>query len=131
MLRAIPRCRFVEQDLQRYRRLPAKPITLARQPHRFFDMVAASRVVIGTSGWRYRSWRATFYPPGLRQRDDLAFVSRRFASVEINGTFYSLQRPGSFRAWREATPDGFAFAVKGIARPEHPMPPLRLKFPGS
>ncbi len=70
-------------------------------------------MVIGTSGWRYRSWRGTFYPPGLRQRDELAFVSRRFASVEINGTFYSLQRPASFRAWRAATPDGFVFAVKG------------------
>jgi len=88
-------------------------VPLARQTHRLFDMARPSRVVIGTSGWRYRSWRGTFYPPGLRQRDELAFLSRRLASVEINGTFYSLQRPGSFRVWREATPDGFVFAVKG------------------
>jgi uncharacterized protein YecE (DUF72 family) len=76
-------------------------------------MAGLARVVVGTSGWRYRSWRGTFYPPGLPQRDELAFLSHRLSSVEINGTFYSLQRPASFRAWRAATPDGFVFAVKG------------------
>jgi uncharacterized protein YecE (DUF72 family) len=74
---------------------------------------SAPRVLVGTSGWRYRSWRGTFYPLGLRQRDELAFASRRFGSIEINGTFYSLQRPSSFAAWRDETPDDFVLAVKG------------------
>lgn len=70
-------------------------------------------VRIGISGWRYTPWRGVFYPEGLPQRDELAFASQRMRSIEINGTFYSLQRASSFRAWRDATPDDFVFAVKG------------------
>ena len=68
---------------------------------------------IGLSGWKYPGWRGKFYPSGLRQRDELAYASRLFDTIEINGTFYSLQRPELFAAWRDATPDGFVFAVKG------------------
>src|SRR5690349_13012152 len=70
-------------------------------------------VCIGISGWRYKGWRGVFYPKGLRQKDELAFVAQFFRTVEINGTFYSLQRPEYFAAWRDATPAGFLFAVKG------------------
>jgi uncharacterized protein YecE (DUF72 family) len=73
----------------------------------------AGRVRVGISGWTYAPWRGTFYPKGLRQRDELAFVADRMSSVEINGSFYALQRPSSFRSWRERTPDDFCFAVKG------------------
>ncbi|KLI98889.1 DUF72 domain-containing protein [Luteimonas sp. FCS-9] len=68
---------------------------------------------IGISGWRYAPWRRVFYPEGLVQRDELAFAARRFGTIEINGSFYSLQSPRSWRAWRDATPPGFVFAVKG------------------
>ncbi len=68
---------------------------------------------IGISGWRYPPWRGSFFPPGLRQQDELAHASRQVRSIEINGTFYSLQRPASFAAWTAATPDDFVFAVKG------------------
>ena len=71
------------------------------------------RVRVGISGWTYAPWRGTFYPKGLRQRDELGYVADRMSSVEINGSFYSLQRPSSFRSWREQTPDDFCFAVKG------------------
>jgi uncharacterized protein YecE (DUF72 family) len=70
-------------------------------------------VRIGISGWRYAPWRGVFYPQGLAQRRELEYASRCFHSIEINGTFYSLQRPESFRLWRDETPDGFVFAVKG------------------
>jgi uncharacterized protein YecE (DUF72 family) len=70
-------------------------------------------VRVGISGWNYRSWRGGFYPTGLRQRDELAYAAGLLDTIEINGTFYSLQRPQSFASWREATPDGFVFAVKG------------------
>jgi uncharacterized protein YecE (DUF72 family) len=70
-------------------------------------------VRVGISGWTYPPWRGVFYPPGLRQRDELEYASSRMSSIEINGSFYSLQRPESYRAWRERTPDGFVFAVKG------------------
>ncbi|HZT88751.1 MAG TPA: DUF72 domain-containing protein [Stellaceae bacterium] len=70
-------------------------------------------VRVGISGWNYRGWRGGFYPKGLRQRDELSYAAERLDSIEINGTFYSLQRPASFVRWREATPPGFVFAVKG------------------
>lgn len=68
---------------------------------------------VGISGWQYAPWRGRFYPPKLPQRLELAYASRRFNALEINGTFYSLQRPGNFRAWHAATPAGFVFALKG------------------
>jgi hypothetical protein len=71
-----------------------------------------ARAWIGTSGWRYPPWRAVFYPPGLAQRRELAYLAGRMNSVEINGSFYSLQRPASYRAWAAETPDDFLFAVK-------------------
>ncbi|HEX8299852.1 MAG TPA: DUF72 domain-containing protein [Rubricoccaceae bacterium] len=70
-------------------------------------------VRIGVSGWTYRHWRGAFYPTGLVHRRELEYVSHRLNSVEINGSFYSLQRPASFRRWYEETPAGFEFAVKG------------------
>ena len=71
------------------------------------------RAIVGTSGWRYREWRGDFYPPGLRQKDELRYVAEQVDSVELNGSFYSLQRPESYRRWADETPDGFVFAVKG------------------
>ena len=70
-------------------------------------------VRIGISGWTYPPWRGDFYPPGLRQRDELAYVARRMNSVEINGSFYSLQRRSAYAGWAAAVPAGFEFAVKG------------------
>ena len=70
-------------------------------------------VRIGISGWRYKGWRGVFYPKELPQRRELEYAGSNFPSVEINGTFYSLQRPESFEAWAAATPDEFVFAVKG------------------
>jgi len=68
---------------------------------------------IGISGWRYAPWRGVFYPPGLPQRQELEYASRLFPSIEINGSFYSLQAPSSWQQWRDHTPDHFVFAVKG------------------
>ena len=73
----------------------------------------AGKIHIGISGWRYAGWRGRFYPRGLAQRRELEFASNTFSSVEINGTFYSLQRPASFQQWASETPADFVFAVKG------------------
>jgi uncharacterized protein YecE (DUF72 family) len=75
--------------------------------------MAAGRIVVGVGGWTYKPWRGTFYPQGLPQRQELEFASRALTSIEINGTFYSTFKPASWQAWREATPDGFVFAMKG------------------
>lgn len=72
-----------------------------------------TEVHIGTSGWKYPEWRRKFYPQGLRQDDELQYLSRQVNSAEINGSFYSLQSPQRYATWAEQTPDGFTFAVKG------------------
>ena len=68
---------------------------------------------IGISGWRYAGWRGKFYPKDLPQRRELEFAASKFNSIEINGSFYSLQLPSSYRRWFSETPDDFMFAVKG------------------
>ena len=76
-------------------------------------MPAAGTIRIGISGWRYEPWRGVFYPGDLPQRAELAFASRTFATIEINGSFYSLQRPEYYERWHDETPERFVFAVKG------------------
>ena len=68
---------------------------------------------IGISGWRYAGWRGKFYPEKLPQKRELAYAAERFNSIELNGSFYSLQRPSSYARWRDDVPDDFVFAVKG------------------
>ena len=69
---------------------------------------------VGISGWSYKEWRGGgFYPQGLQQRLELEYSSARMNSIEINGTFYSLQSPASFEKWAAATPEKFLFAIKG------------------
>lgn len=68
---------------------------------------------IGISGWTYAGWRGRFYPRKLAHRLELQFASREFNSIEINGSFYSLQLPSSYQRWFTETPPGFVFSVKG------------------
>jgi uncharacterized protein YecE (DUF72 family) len=71
------------------------------------------RTWIGISGWRYGPWRGRFYPAKWPQKRELEYAASKFNSVEINGSFYSLQRPESYAAWYAQTPADFVFAVKG------------------
>lgn len=72
-----------------------------------------SDIHIGISGWRYAPWRGRFYPRGLPQYHELAYAAGMLPSIELNGSFYSLQRPDAYKDWYEQTPDDFVFAVKG------------------
>jgi uncharacterized protein YecE (DUF72 family) len=76
-------------------------------------MARRGTIRVGISGWTYPGWRGDFYPKGLVQRRELEYAAQRMTSIEINGSFYSLQRPTSYAAWRDQTPDDFVFAVKG------------------
>jgi uncharacterized protein YecE (DUF72 family) len=67
---------------------------------------------IGISGWRYPPWRKVFYPQDLTQKRELEFASRALPTIEINGSFYGLQRPSSYLSWYDQTPDNFVFSVK-------------------
>ena len=78
-------------------------------------MAAQGRIRIGISGWRYAPWRGVFYPAGLPQRRELEFASRMLPTIEINGSFYSLQRPEFYAEWHDATPDGLRLRGEGPA----------------
>ncbi|MES1985145.1 MAG: DUF72 domain-containing protein [Pseudomonadota bacterium] len=67
---------------------------------------------VGIGGWTFEPWRGTFYPEGLRQKDELNYAASHLTSMEINGTYYRLQSPKSFAEWAKAAPEGFAYAVK-------------------
>jgi uncharacterized protein YecE (DUF72 family) len=79
---------------------------------------------IGISGWRYKPWRGTFYPRKLPQHAELKYAASILSVIEINGSFYSLQRPSSYARWYADTPTGFTFTVKG---PRYITHMLRLK----
>ena len=85
-------------------------------------------VRVGISGWRYAGWRGDFYPEGLVQRRELEYVGERMPTVELNGSFYSLQRPESYLRWKDSVPDDFVFAVKGSRYITHM---LRLRDTGT
>jgi uncharacterized protein YecE (DUF72 family) len=76
-------------------------------------MRARGELRVGISGWTYAPWRGTFFPEGLKRKDELSYASRRLNSIEVNGTFYSLQRPSSYASWHAQTPAGFVFSLKG------------------
>ncbi|MEQ1737556.1 MAG: DUF72 domain-containing protein [Rhodoglobus sp.] len=67
---------------------------------------------IGMAGWVYPDWRGGFYPAGLAQKNELAYAASQVTSIELNGSFYSLQKPSSWQRWHDSTPDGFVFSVK-------------------
>jgi uncharacterized protein YecE (DUF72 family) len=87
------------------------------------------RARIGTSGWSYRRWRGDFYPAGLPQRLELAYMAERLPTVEVNGTFYGLTRPTACEAWRQAVPGDFVFAIKGSRFITHMLKLRRFEAP--
>ena len=89
-------------------RRTAPPARRGQRPVRF-----SARIRVGVSGWLYAPWRGHFYPKKLPQRRELEYAAGIFNSIEINGSFYSLQRRESWQRWYAETPDDFVFAVKG------------------
>jgi len=73
----------------------------------------AGKIRIGVGGWTFEPWRGVFYPETLKQKEELAYASRKLTAIEINGTYYSTFKPDSWKKWRDETPDGFVFAIKG------------------
>lgn len=72
----------------------------------------SGKIRVGIGGWIFEPWRGTFYPEGLRQKDELAYVGQHLTATEINATYYSTQKPATFAGWAKTVPDGFQFAVK-------------------
>jgi uncharacterized protein YecE (DUF72 family) len=86
--------------------------------------MSAGIVRVGISGWAYAPWRGVFYPKGTKREHELAFAASRFRTIEINGTFYGMQKPEAFGSWTEQVPADFVFAVKG---PRYITHMLRLR----
>jgi uncharacterized protein YecE (DUF72 family) len=91
--------------------------------------MAAPRLVVGTSGWNYPPWRGHFFPKGLPQRRELAYLASRLPAVEVNGTFYSLTRPAVCDAWRAQAPADFEFAIKGSRYITHMLKLANVRAP--
>jgi uncharacterized protein YecE (DUF72 family) len=72
----------------------------------------AGKIYVGVGGWNFAPWRDNFYPKGLAHARELHYASRELTSIEINSTFYGLQKPATFQKWHDETPDGFVFSVK-------------------
>ncbi|HWW63354.1 MAG TPA: DUF72 domain-containing protein [Sphingomonadaceae bacterium] len=74
--------------------------------------MGSGRIRVGIGGWTYEPWRGAFYPPGLPHARELAYAAERLGTIEINGTYYRLQKPETFAGWAKAVPDDFVFTVK-------------------
>jgi uncharacterized protein YecE (DUF72 family) len=68
---------------------------------------------VGIGGWTYEPWRGVFFPEGLAHKKELEYASRAMTAIEVNGTYYSTQKPATFATWAQTAPDGFVFALKG------------------
>ena len=75
-------------------------------------MAKQGRIRVGIGGWSYEPWRETFYPANVSKKDELEYASRKVTAIEINSTFYRLQKPEVFAKWRDSTPQDFMFSVK-------------------
>ena len=69
-------------------------------------------IYVGVGGWDFDPWRGTFYPPGLAKAKQLEFAARKLTAIEINATYYKLQKPELFARWAKTVPEGFKFAIK-------------------
>ena len=77
-----------------------------------FTSVKRGKIYIGTSGWHYRHWIGTFYPPATKAAEQFNFYKQHFSAVEINNSFYRLPSPQTFKTWRLESPEDFLFVVK-------------------
>jgi len=75
--------------------------------------MSGGRVRVGVGGWDFDPWRQSFYPPGLPRAGQLGHMAGRMTAIEIDSTYYKLQKPEIFARWAKAVPEDFRFAVKG------------------
>ena len=70
------------------------------------------KIRVGVGGWTFEPWRDNFFPAGWPHSRELEYASRRLSAIEVNGTYYSSQKPATFAKWRDETPDDFVFSLK-------------------
>ena len=74
-------------------------------------MSAPPKIRVGIGGWTFEPWRNNFYPAGLSHSRELEYASRRLSAIEVNGTYYSSQKPATFAKWRDETPEEVADTI--------------------
>jgi uncharacterized protein YecE (DUF72 family) len=82
------------------------------KPTKAAQSTSSANIRVGIGGWTYAPWRGSFYPSDLTQSRELEYASRNLTSIEINGTFYGLQKPASYEKWYQESPDDFVFSLK-------------------
>ncbi|MBD9372278.1 DUF72 domain-containing protein [Rhizobium sp. ARZ01] len=75
-------------------------------------MSKSGTIRTGIGGWTFEPWEGTFYPEKLSKKRQLEFASRELTAVEVNGTYYSSQKPETFAKWASEVPEGFVFSLK-------------------
>ncbi|MCB1465365.1 MAG: DUF72 domain-containing protein [Nitratireductor sp.] len=76
-------------------------------------MTNSGTIRAGMGGWTFEPWDTSFYPAGLSKKKQLEYASRQVPTIEVNGTFYSSFKPPTFAKWRDESPEGFIFSLKG------------------
>lgn len=77
------------------------------------------KILIGTSGWSYKEWKGSFYPPKLPAEDMLRFYAEHFPAVEVNNSFYRIPSERVLAGWAEQVPESFRFVLKASRRITH------------
>lgn len=77
---------------------------------------AINGIRVGIGGWTFAPWRNNFYPKGLVQRRELEYASRHVSSIEVNGTYYGMQKRATYARWRDEAPEHFMFSAKAPKR---------------
>jgi uncharacterized protein YecE (DUF72 family) len=77
------------------------------------ETAKGGRIRAGIGGWTFEPWRGVFYPDDLVQAKELHYASHHLPTIEVNGTYYSTQKPQTFARWANDTPDEFMFTLKG------------------
>ena len=83
------------------------------------EMATRGRINAGASGYSFKEWKGTFYPPDLKADAMLAWYAERLGTVEINNTFYRMPKAAMLEAWAATTPAHFRFAIKASRRITH------------
>jgi uncharacterized protein YecE (DUF72 family) len=78
-----------------------------------------ARLLAGASGYSYKEWKGSFYPPDIKPDGMLAYYSERLPTVEINNTFYQMPKGPVLENWGKSTPGHFRFAIKAPRRITH------------
>ena len=74
--------------------------------------MTTGEIRIGIGGWIYEPWRGVFFPEKWPIKRELEYAAGKLTAIEVNGTYYSSQKPATFAKWAREVPDGFVFALK-------------------